>query len=533
MASKLLWTFYGPRLLRIFKTENAQGHDYVPGVLESFPDKIISTFNTALGVSYWTSPVIGAILYRKGYFTQEGAGSLLRVALSMFVVYAIAYILRGIGRFSNAEYRDFISALVAAREKPTVDSKKQLAGYDFEFWAWPVDFRWDDGSSSDKKNAKKPAVVNSRRAQAVERSSIPCRFLSYLAMHSFGRRMVYPGATSLMNYAVSSMLNSGRAALVEEKNGHRAKVLAEGGNEIDTMFVDRRGKHNNGKTLVIAFEGNAGFYELGCTGTPLDLNYSVLGWNHPGFGGSTGVPFPDQEQKAVDAVIQYAIQKLGFEPQDIALFAWSIGGYTASWAARNYPDIKYVILDATFDDIVPLAIAKMPESWKSLVGLSLRTYMDLNVAEQLLDYKGPVLLVRRTKDEIISTEAPPNSEPVIGSNRGNFLLLKLLQHRYPSLVDSTTLPMINEFLAAETYRQAEMLQERLVVPEECHKVFSQHVAESGTNFPMALDVKGDEGLKIKLALYLVTVHMENFHSTHCTPLPGNFFHEPWVPQSRL
>ena len=38
---------------------------------------------------------------------------------------------------------------------------------------------------------------------------------------------------------------------------------------------------------VIGFEGNAGFYEMGCTGTPLDLNYSVLGWNHPGFGGSS------------------------------------------------------------------------------------------------------------------------------------------------------------------------------------------------------------------------------------------------------
>ena len=38
---------------------------------------------------------------------------------------------------------------------------------------------------------------------------------------------------------------------------------------------------------MIGFEGNAGFYEMGCTGTPLDLNYSVLGWNHPGFGGSS------------------------------------------------------------------------------------------------------------------------------------------------------------------------------------------------------------------------------------------------------
>ena len=33
-------------------------------------------------------------------------------------------------------------------------------------------------------------------------------------------------------------------------NGVRAKLLAEGDNEVDTMFVDRRGKHANGSTLV-------------------------------------------------------------------------------------------------------------------------------------------------------------------------------------------------------------------------------------------------------------------------------------------
>ncbi len=43
----------------------------------------------------------------------------------------------------------------------------------------------------------------------------------------------------------------------------------------------------NGKTLVISFEGNAGFYEIGMMITPLEAGYSVLGWNHPGFGGST------------------------------------------------------------------------------------------------------------------------------------------------------------------------------------------------------------------------------------------------------
>ena len=38
---------------------------------------------------------------------------------------------------------------------------------------------------------------------------------------------------------------------------------------------------------MICCEGNAGFYEIGCTVTPLEAGYSVLGWNHPGFAGSS------------------------------------------------------------------------------------------------------------------------------------------------------------------------------------------------------------------------------------------------------
>lgn len=38
---------------------------------------------------------------------------------------------------------------------------------------------------------------------------------------------------------------------------------------------------------VICCEGNSGFYEYGITLTPIEAGYSVLGWNHPGFGSST------------------------------------------------------------------------------------------------------------------------------------------------------------------------------------------------------------------------------------------------------
>lgn len=79
----------------------------------------------------------------------------------------------------------------------------------------------------------------------------------------------------------------GRSRLVDLFNGERFKIQTADNNEVDTMFIDRRNKSPNGNTLVICCEGNAGFYEIGITITPLEAGYSVLGWNHPGFGGST------------------------------------------------------------------------------------------------------------------------------------------------------------------------------------------------------------------------------------------------------
>ena len=88
-------------------------------------------------------------------------------------------------------------------------------------------------------------------------------------------------------------------------------MIASDGNIIDLMTFDRR-TSEKGQTLVISCDGNAGFYEIGVLGTPLELGYSVIGWNHPGFGGSTGTPYPQNEANAANAVIQFAINELGF-----------------------------------------------------------------------------------------------------------------------------------------------------------------------------------------------------------------------------
>lgn len=129
--------------------------------------------------------------------------------------------------------------------------------------------------------------------------------------------------------------------------------------------------------------------------------------------------------------MQFAIHKLGFQPEEILLFGWSIGGYSSLVAATQYPDVKGVVcatethieppnfilifltlinfmrifaqvLDATFDDVLQLAIPRMPSSISGIVRIAIRDYVNLNNTELINQYNGPVLMIRRTEDEMIA-----------------------------------------------------------------------------------------------------------------------------------
>ena len=157
--------------------------------------------------------------------------------------------------------------------------------------------------------------------------NVPKHIASWLLLNSFGLKLIYPGSIQLLQASISEPLQDGRAQCVMEKGAKRHKIVTSDGNYIDTMFFDRRAKNSKyGETLVISCDGNAGFYEIGVLGTPTEVGYSVLGWNHPGFGGSSGSPYPQEEANAADAVMQFAIHSLGFRPDQVIVHGWSIGG---------------------------------------------------------------------------------------------------------------------------------------------------------------------------------------------------------------
>uniref|UniRef100_A0A7N9AQZ4 Abhydrolase domain containing 16A, phospholipase n=1 Tax=Mastacembelus armatus TaxID=205130 RepID=A0A7N9AQZ4_9TELE len=515
----------GPHLQRIHRSPDQtrpdaragrrQGWSYQPRSLEKHTDSILS-WVSLWSLSYYSSPLLLCYLYRKGRLYELGLSKLVPVSQyvgTVLVCLLGVACLRGWGRWKNSEYLQFISILEETKRNHTPANKKKLRSSTFIF-------HWKLSKTGVSLLKPEPRLRGAADSVLNSVRTLPCHIISFLIAHTFGRRMLYPGSVGLLQKAMRPMLQQGQARLIEEFDGQRNKLVACDGNEIDTMFVDRRkDEGQNGQTLVICCEGNAGFYEVGCMNTPLEGGYSVLGWNHPGFGGSTGVPFPQNEANAMDVVIQFAMHKLGFKLSDIVVYAWSIGGYPASWAAMSYPEIQSIVLDASFDDLLPLALKVMPDSWTHSEVAD--NYHDTFSSSR---YQGPVLLIRRTRDEIITTMGPED----VMSNRGNDLLLKLLQFRYPKIMTDEGIRVIRQWLGASNHLEEASVYSGYEVDDDwCVSVLQSYQADRDVLFPWSVGEDMTLEGRRQLALFLARKYMRNFETTHCTPLPASEFHSPW------
>lgn len=512
--SVILKCIYGPELYRIYRLISSGSVNYSGNALERYSSTIITSIQTALSVSIYASPLIMTWLYRRDFFTSEGLAYLTKVGFGITLVYICAFYVRGIGRVFNPVYRQFIDVHSRCMQNLSPENKALISNYDFHFGWWPT-----EADYSQTGPTKFLAVSETKSVWQQIKDIVGVHSFAWLMLHSFGIKLIYPGSIQLLQASISSTLQYGRAQLVIEKGGKRHKVIASDGNTIDLMTFDRR-TSEKGQTLVISCDGNAGFYEIGVLGTPLELGYSVIGWNHPGFGGSTGTPYPQNDANAADAVMQFAINELGFRPDQIILHGWSIGGFTASCMAMNYPDVKGVVIDASFDQLLPLAVPRMPQMLEPLVTYAVKNFVSLNVAEQLKHFPGPIRIIRRLLDEMIATELDS-----LKSNRGNHLLVDILQHRFPHICQKESLKKLWTFLSYEENRQNEMLAELNVnedllnlLPEDKTYPSSFGNPDDGSNI-------SDEN-KMKVILLLAKMYLEQVDSTHCSPLPKEKFHLP-------
>ncbi|XP_048353888.1 protein ABHD16B-like [Sphaerodactylus townsendi] len=412
----------------------------------------------------------------------------------------------------------------------------------------PVEYCWEEIKGSDSSNVSDD-ISNPARSQLSSEQGDPRpaqtsvlhgikqssnKLVRHALAHSLGRWLLYPGSVCLFNKVPLSLLVKGRARLMEDFHGKRAKLVARDGNKIDTMFVDRRNRKDprqKGMRLVICCEGNGSFYEIGCLATPLKAGYSVLGWNHPGFARSTGKPYPKNDINAMEVVLQYAIHRLNFSLPDIVIYGYSLGSYTATWAAMTYPNLGGLILDASFDGLIPLAVNMIDKRWKKLVVKIVMEHFDLNVVHQLCKYPGAVLLIRRTLDEITSTEfSKEDRVPMARSNRANQLLLQLLWTRYPDIV-ARTQGVLHHWLSADSLPLESLIYHYLYKVNEnwCVQMLRSYKESLGPNadFPWKIGKGLPLSQKQQLALFLAKKHMKNVVTTHGRTLPAEEFQLPW------
>ncbi|KAL3318723.1 hypothetical protein Ciccas_002622 [Cichlidogyrus casuarinus] len=436
--------------------------------------------------------------------------------LGGLAVYFMLLCFRGICRASNPEYVTFINYHSDAVLELNYASNVELMKYTFDDRWLPV------YSLKDHRNLSKWVDVPRRETWY-------CTYItpiSYILAHTIGIKLSYPGTLSFIQQSTLSFRVQARNELASQYGLERVGLVTRFSEFVDALQADRRNANDPdsiGNKLFICCEGNAGYPEIGTINVPLKVGYSILGWNHPGFGSSTGLPFPKHEKAAVEALYMYATDELKFRPQDIYFLGWSIGGYTVTWAAMNYPKIAGIILDATFDNIDELARGVMPAIFYPLVLSTVRQHLDLNNLDQLKRFSGPVFIIRRSHDEIICSRERTRS-----SNRGNVLLMELLRQRFPNLFEIEAETALMKYLE---HSPADNRNQRLFESFSINEVTCQDEIDqffsTNSKFPSQFGNGFEAKKKAAMLLYLARKYFAESKGSHCSPLDEEVFRLPW------
>ena len=473
----------GPRLYYLYLEELTE---YLPNRTESWSDRPIRIVSRFWIFFLILVPLVSILVPLGGFL----------VPVSLLTL-AILFLLRGVGRYRNVVYRNFISELELDKEECQKQRKyESTKKYDFDVTVLPPLFH-----QNESKLVPDTPELTTLMFDRCLASILSC--------------FVYPASVRFDLYRSCKPLAENRYELISAANGVRFRFECRSRQVIDCIYAYTTHGTN---TLVVLSKGNYSFYESRGIAQWLLKGYAVVGWNHCGCGYSSGSPTGRQEKEAILTLVSYSVQVLGYPLERIFMHGNSIGGFTASYAVAAFPNIGGILLEATFDDICCLVPALVPSYFpRRLVQCFLRYCYDLNTIRYLRGYRGPVTLVRKTDDILMRSKADE-----IGSNRANFILIELIQLRYGMVFrNADSLQGVRKWVSAD---KKERLQMEMELDRNACRGYL-------TNCNLSQLEELSDRCKQNLGVFIATQFMKNQKALHSSNLSSKLVkipeHIPW------
>jgi pimeloyl-ACP methyl ester carboxylesterase len=180
------------------------------------------------------------------------------------------------------------------------------------------------------------------------------------------------------------------------------KLKASDGETISAYHL----KATNSDRLLIYSHGNG--EDIGNARPFLELfrklGISVLAYDYPGYGTSSGQPSENGCYAAIEAAYKYATETLGYQPGQITLYGRSLGSGPSSWLAEREP-VSGLIFDGAFTS-----------TFRVMTGIKLLPWDKFDNYARLPNINSPILIIHGTHDRTVPfSHAVKNWEAIKGS----------------------------------------------------------------------------------------------------------------------
>lgn len=170
-------------------------------------------------------------------------------------------------------------------------------------------------------------------------------------------------------------------------NDQILKLKASDGESISAYFL----KADSSDRLLIYSHGNG--EDIGQI-RPLLQNFqqlgiSVLAYDYPSYGTSTGQSSEFGTYAAIDVTYRYATETLGYSPKKIILYGRSLGSGPSTWLAEHEL-VAGLILDGAFTS-----------TFRVMTGIKLLTWDKFDNYARLPNIKCPILMIHGTEDRVV------------------------------------------------------------------------------------------------------------------------------------